>query len=62
MTHGILDIVAEDPEEEHVARNACQPPCRNMEVSTVDQAGTADKLGAESPRRRRGGPGSSRTG
>ena len=33
MAEPVLDVVAEDPEVDHVADRCIQPPCRNMDVS-----------------------------
>ena len=41
MAEIVLDIVAEDPEEQHVAGRCIQDPCRKEDVSGVSQCGTA---------------------
>ena len=35
MPHAVFDVVAEDPEVQHVAGDVKEPPCRNIEVKTV---------------------------
>lgn len=35
MTHAVLDVVAEDVEGEYTPKMWAQPPCRNIEVTTV---------------------------
>ena len=32
MTERVLDVLAEDGEEQHVAEDVSQLPCRNIEV------------------------------
>ena len=33
--HRVFDVVAEDPEKQHVAGYVKQPPCMNIELSAV---------------------------
>ena len=40
---GVLDVVAEDPQEEHVAGDVEEPPCMNIDVKIVRiGAGTSE--------------------